>query len=183
MGYAAELWAVDPARVVDELTTPTLTPDHADTDLTDPEVVERWDECAAMVRDAIAEGGAQVAGALAAYVHVVLKTTGHFYGALDHTSAGGDEFRDDLLAGTFAATYGETAAAHLTLRSVAGLTWFDRPWFGWLDATEVRAALDHADRTAADRTTPSDHVEPLRVLDAALRRCARFDLGLVAAHV
>lgn len=141
------------------------------------------DECAALVAGAIGEGGGELVGELAEYVHVVVKTLGVFYGASDHTSAGGEDFRDAFLAGSSRAHFGAAFMGDLMDRSIAGLVWFERPSFGWVDADQIRAAVIHADEVGTLDGYPEHHVGQLLVLDRAVRRCAQFGLGIIGAYV
>lgn len=181
MGYTLELWAVRVGDVEAELATPTHR-SRADDDTMPEQLWRRWDDLAAAVAAKVASGGAEAGGDEALYVHAVVRALGHHYGALDHTSAGGEEFRRRFLPGPAADVLGRDFVARLVNRPIAGLTWADYPLFGWASAAELREAAAHAD-AAQNRVEVADHnVEPLHMLVRAVRQAARVGIDLVSAY-
>ncbi len=181
MGYTWEAWALDPARLVAELTSPGLAAGSVVVDPHDDVVVaavRRWDALAAQVAGAVRDGGGDLTGDLANYVVAVVRTLGSFAGSVGHTSSGGDWFRDDLMGGEVAGVLGRDTARDLLVRELAGLTVLDGPGLGWLDAAGCRAGAASAAAFAGDDSTTEDLWS---VLDA-LPRGIRAD-GLVTLYV
>jgi hypothetical protein len=101
MGYTLELYALTLERLTDELRSPTLVPtppavrpEH------DGELLETWAALAAATAEAIRSGGGELTWPLSGYVHVVVRSLGSRYGAIWHTSSGGEDFRGHLFGGT-----------------------------------------------------------------------------------
>ncbi len=174
MGYTVELWATPPGAVLAGLTTPQQTPPAVDM----PDEVEaEWASLAAHVADVVRSGGGPL---MAEHAHVVaanIRAAGFHYGSLDHTSSGGEEFRDQLLLGSAAARYGRDVVAQLLIRDLAGLSWEELPLLGHLTAGEVAEAAASIAGPVAEGEHPDDR-EVISVLDAAIGRAARFGLGL-----
>lgn len=138
MGYTLELWALRVPALEAELASPTIEAAAVEGDDTLPaDVVDRWEDLAGQVAAVVASGGGEVAGLLAVYVHAVVRSLGTHYGALDHTSGGGEEFRRRFLPGPAAARYGHEAVPKLVNRPIAGLSWGDYPLLGWLGTDEL----------------------------------------------
>jgi hypothetical protein len=183
MGYTLELWALRVRTLEAELASPSIQPAVVEGDDTLPaDVVDRWEDLAGQVAAVVASGGGEVAGLLAVYVHAVVRTLGTHYGALDHTSGGGEEFRRRFLPGPAAARYGHEAVAKLVNRPIAGLSWGDYPVLGWLGADELTRAVESAAALAGDLDEASADVAPLDVLDRAMARAAAVGIDLVAAY-
>lgn len=127
----------------------------------------------------IASGGGEITGTLSVYVHAVVRSMGSHYGALDHTSNGGEEFRRRFLPGPAAARFGRQAVANLLNRPIASLTWGDYPTLGWLGAGEAAQAAAHP---AAPGPVASADVGPLRTLERALERAGALGVDLVGAY-
>jgi hypothetical protein len=181
MGYTLELWALSVPALEDELRRPTLDPAAVPADgRTSAEILASWPALAAQVAEVVAAGGGEVAGTLSAYVHAVVRRLGVPYGALDHTSGGGNEFRRRFLSGVVAPQFGTDVVDHLLHRPIAGLTWADYPFLGWLSATEAQVAVG---RAAGVPVVAADaDVGPLRDLRLALELVGRRGLDLVSAY-
>lgn len=180
MGYTLELWALPVADLEAELAHPTLDPALAADDDTLPDgLAERWPDLARQVADVIASGGGEIAGMLSVYVHAVVRSMGTHYGALDHTSNGGEEFRRRFLPGPAAARFGRQAVARLLNRPIASLSWGDYPTLGWLGADEAAQA---AARPAPPGDVASADVRPLRTLERAVGRAGALGVDLVGAY-
>lgn len=82
----------------------------ADDDALPDGLAERWPDLARQVADVIASGGREIAGTLSVYVHAVVRSMGTHYGALEHTSNGGEEFRRRFLPGPAADRFGRRPA-------------------------------------------------------------------------
>ena len=181
MGYTLELWALAMASLEAELTTPGIEAERvAGDDSLPAEVAGRWPELAGQVAGVVASGGGEVAGTLAVYVHAVVRVMGTHYGALDHTSGGGDEFRRRFLPGPAADRFGKDAIAKLVNRPIAGLSWGDYPVLGWLSADELAQAVGSATGRREDEA--SADVAPLDALGRAMARAAAVHVDLVAAY-
>lgn len=183
MGYTLELWALPVSRLEAELRAPTLDPVALAGDARLPDVVRAaWSGHAAQIAEVVAAGGGEIAGTLSVHVHAVVRLLGTHYGALDHTSGGGDEFRRRFLPGPASDRVGPEVVANLLHRPIAGVTWADYPFLGWVSATEARAAAERA-RAATDVAppTPAD-VAPLRALTRALDLAGGRDLDLVSVY-
>ena len=181
MGYTLELRAVPVEAVIRELRAPSLGPDDLDDDTVPAEVVEGWHDLAVAVAETVAAGGGELAGDEAVYVQFVVRQLGTHYGELNHTSAGGPEFRDRFLAGPVAERFGPTFVTNLVNRPLAGLSWADYPAIGWATANELGAALATADATNGGAERPED-IEPLHTLDRAIRRAATMGLDIVTVY-
>ncbi|MGH9153887.1 MAG: hypothetical protein ACRD03_16180 [Acidimicrobiales bacterium] len=183
MGYTLELWALRLPALEAELASPTIEAAAVEGDDTLPaEVVERWEDLAGQVAAVVASGGGEVAGLLAVHVHAVVRALGTHYGALDHTSGGGEEFRRRFLPGPAAARYGHEAVARLVNRPIAGLSWGDYPVLGWLGNDELARAVASAAAPAGDLDEASEDVGPLDVLGRAMARAAAVGVDLVGAY-
>lgn len=165
-----ELWSAPPGAVRTALSSPSALPPAVDMP---DETRDSWFDLAPVVAGAVASGGGRLVAEYAHFVAAVVRSAGHHYGSLEHTSSGGEEFRRRFLPGPAATRYGHDAVAHLVSRDLAGLTWEEYPRLGHLTAAEV------AEVAAAITGPPAigDHPEdagPLAVLDGALTRTARF---------
>jgi hypothetical protein len=176
VGYTLELWAGSVDEIVGELRSPTNDGDALARAGVPDEVRRRWEQDAAVVAAALAAGGAVLDEEQSVHVGFVVRLAGHHYGALAHSSSGGDEFRRRFLPGPAARRFGFDAMAHLVNRPLAGLSWSAFPVIGWLDRAELREAA------AASRSEPwvdpddDEDAEPLSTLDRAIGRAS--DLGL-----
>ena len=179
MGYTVELWAARPGEVLqalaaaDPVPPPVPMPD---------ETRAGWAELAPMVARALRQGGARLVAEYANYVAGVVRAVGHYYGSLDHTSSGGDEFRRRFLSGPAAARYGRDSVAHLITRDLGGLVWEEYPRLGHLTADEVMAAADSVEAGPPDSADHPEDLGPLLELDRALTRAARYRLELHAIY-
>ncbi len=187
MGYTLELWATDIDALETELRAPTIDPATLDDDTgLVAELIDGWPTYATTIAAAIGDGGGEVGEELARYVWAVVRATGHFYGAVAHTSSGGDEFRTQFLPGPVATRIGRDAVADLVNRPLAGLTWADYPVIGHLHPAELTTALEHADNNNNDDEDggddDSDDAEDVYVIERAIRQAAHFHLGLVAVY-
>jgi hypothetical protein len=181
VGYTLELWAVPVEAVTKELRAPSLGPNHLDDATVPADVVDRWDDLAATVAEAVAAGGGELAGDEAVYAQLVVRQLGTRYGSLNHTSAGGPEFRNRFLAGPVAERFGRTFVSNLVNRPLAGLTWADYPTLGWVTTDELNAALATAETPSGGVERPED-VEPLHTLDRAIQRAATMGLDIITVY-
>ena len=159
MSYTWEAWALNPQRLLAELRTPSLAAAAVRIDPLDDVLVaahRRWDELGRPIADALATGGGDVAGDLANYVVLVVRSLGGFAGSVGHTSSGGEWFREELLGRDAAAVLGRDTVLRLLVRDLGGLTLLDGPMLGWLDLAECRAAADQIAGFAPDDDTSED---------------------------
>jgi hypothetical protein len=192
MGYTLELWASDIDGLLSELRSATIDPSTIDDDtgLVD-QLIDIWPSLASTVSEAIASGGGEIGDELALYVVAVVRARGHFYGALAHTSSGGDDFRSRFLPGPVAVRFGRQHVIDLINRSVDGLTWAEYPVVGYLTAAELADALAIADQAGPLDDTDSDDetgaesedIDDIHTMETAMRRATRFGLDLVAIYV
>ncbi|MCC2312769.1 hypothetical protein [Cellulomonas xiejunii] len=183
MGYTLELRVGSVDAVVAELAAPTLTvADVASTigfDL-DDEVVDRWSEIAQGVAQGTATAGGLLDEDSTAYVVAVLHRLTHWYGALVHSSSGGEEFRA-FLAGPADETFGGGLVEHLLGRELAGTTLEDDPSVGWVSNADLRAAVARGLPDDCGHLGPEDE-EDLVQLIAMVQRAAAGGLDLFAVY-
>lgn len=183
MGYTLELRVGSVDAVVAELRAPTLTgadvAQNTGFDL-DDEVVERWSELAQAVVRLSAAGGRLPDEQTTDYVMAVLNRMTHWYGALGHSSSGGDEFRA-FLAGPVDETLGGGIVDHLLGRELAGLTQEDYPSVGWVTNAELRAAVARGLPDDCGHLGPEDE-EDLVQLIAVVERAAAGGLDLFTVY-
>lgn len=177
MGYTLELWGLPVRRLLDELRAPTLGPDSA-RDHAAPQVLERWQALAQEVSAILGSGG-EVDGDRALYVVAVVRTLGEHMEALDHTSSGGEEFRE-LLDGPAARRLGPDLIDHLLGRPLEGLTWAEYPSIGWASAGELRRAADRMPPPAGEEVDP---FKILRNLDLTVRVGAETGSDIVSIYL
>jgi len=177
MGYTLELWGLPVRRLLDELRAPVLGADSA-RDHAAPHVLERWQALAQEVSAILASGG-EVGGDRALYVVAVVRTLGEHMEALDHTSSGGDEFRE-LLDGPAARRLGRDLIDHLLGRPLEDLTWAEYPSIGWASTGELRRA---ADRMAPPAGEEDDPFEILRNLELTVRIAAHTGRDIVSIYL
>ncbi|MGY4644478.1 hypothetical protein [Cellulomonas sp. URHB0016] len=188
MGYTWELRVTALDEVLDELRHPTLRPDalsELDALNLGAEAIGRWDELARTVAQAIGSGGGELTWPLSGYVHAVLRHRSRWYGAVGHSSSGGDDFRTGFLAGTAATTLGPELVGALANRPIAGLSTDGYPMFGWASNAELRSAV------AAGLTVPddleddpatADDVESLWTVVDVIERAAATGQDLVTLY-
>jgi hypothetical protein len=183
MGYTMALFATHVDELLDELRQPSIDPATIvdDTGLV-AALAPEWDALAATVADALAHGGGELSGALAQYVHAVISTRGHWYGALWHTSSGGETFRRDLLPGPLALRFGREAIARLVNRDLGGLTWNDHPYIGYLTTTELTEALNHTGHSPEAEPDGTEDDDAVATLEGAVERAVSFGLDLVSVY-
>lgn len=190
MGYTLELWAVSVATVEAELRAPSIDPAALDDEERVPATVRAaWPELATQIAEVVAAGGGEVAGTLSVYVHSVVRLLGTLYGALDHTSSGGEEFRRRFLPGPVSDRVGADTVRHLLHREIAGLSWGGYPYVGWVSAAEARAtaapataAPAPADGAGHDLAVVAADVAPLRALTRALELAGLRGLDLISVY-
>ncbi|MBX9245527.1 hypothetical protein ICW40_12010 [Actinotalea ferrariae] len=190
MGYTLELRAGSVERVAQELRRPTLTAAEvrarsgADTRHDDDveEVLARWPELAGAAAAGIAEGGGDVDGLLATYLHVVVRHLTHWYGAVAHTSSGGEDFRARLLPGPAAVVLGGELVQHLVTRDVAGLRASTYPMVGWASNAELRGAAAVGLVVPEGDAQQREDASALWTLVDAVERAAAGGLDLVGVY-
>lgn len=187
MGYTLALRVGSVERVVEELRRPTLTGaevrrgSSADADV--EEALARWPELAAAAASGIEAGGGDVDGLLATYVHLVVVHLTHWYGALAHTSSGGEDFRARLLPGPVAQAVGADVVQHLVTRDLAGLRASTYPMVGWVSNAELRVAAARGLAVpAAGGPGAEDDEAAVRTVVAAVERAASGGLDLVGVY-
>jgi hypothetical protein len=181
MGYTLELWAGSVARVEDELRQPAIDPARLAPGARPDGITATWSEDAAYLAAAIAAGGGAVDEKRALHVGFVVRHLGHHYGALSHTSSGGDEFRRRFLPGPATQRFGFDAMAKLVNRPLAALSWSAYPVIGWLNHNELVAAAATANAQPWPEQDDGD-AEPLAVLDRVVNRCADVGLDLLGLY-
>ncbi|ADG75411.1 hypothetical protein Cfla_2523 [Cellulomonas flavigena DSM 20109] len=184
MGYTLEMRAGSVDDVVAELRSPTVT--AADlagrvggTDLLD-EVIDRWSEYAQAAAQAAASGGGALDAGMAAYLVAVVQVRTHWYGALGHSSSGGEDFRA-FLAGPASDVLGRDLVRHLLNRELAGMSSPVYPWVGWVSNAELRAAVARGLPDVPEGLGPDDE-EALSRLVAAVARAASGGLDLLGVY-
>lgn len=184
MGYTLELRAGSVDAVVAELRAPTLGAGDVEgrrgDDAVLDAVIDRWSEYARAAAEGAAAGGGALDAGMAAYVVTVVRTLTHWYGALGHTSSGGDEFRA-FLAGAGARVLGGEAVRSLLNRELAGLSSGEYPFLGWVSNAELRAVVAAGLPEVGDELEPDDE-ESLHRLVAAVERAAATGLDLFAVY-
>lgn len=184
MGYTLELRVGSVDAVVAELRTPSLTAADVDELRGDDgvldDVLDRWAEFARAAADGAAAGGGALDPGMAAYVVAVVHRLTHWYGALGHTSSGGDAFRA-LLAGPATQVLGAELVRALLTRDLAGLTSGEYPFFGWVANAELRTVVERGLTAPAAGPGPDDE-EQLRRLVAAVERAANHGLDLFGVY-
>ncbi|UZN02109.1 hypothetical protein [Cellulomonas sp. S1-8] len=184
MGYTLELRAGSVDGVVAELREPTLSgadvaDQRGDDDLLD-EVVGRWSEFAHAAAQAARAGGGALDAGMASYVVAVVHGTTHWYGALGHSSSGGEDFRA-FLAGPVVQALGGDLVRHLLNRELAGMSSGEYPSVGWVSNAELRAAVAGGlPDDAGDLGTQDE--DGLLQLVAAVRRAAAGGLDLFGVY-
>jgi hypothetical protein len=174
MGYTLELWALPVNRLARELREPTLRSQDVKHAEGMEDIVERWAALAAEVAS-LTGRGAELSGDRARYVALVIRTLGSFYGALNHTSSGGMEFREQLRT-VGAQQVGAEVVDHLLERPLEGLEWFDYPLVGWVSARE----LENVPRTP---TFEVEEDENLHTLHQAAARAADLGTDVVSIYL
>ena len=172
MGYTLELWALPVDRLARELREPTLRSHDVEHAEGMEDVVERWPALAAEVAS-LTRRGAELSGDRARYVALVIRTLGSFYGALNHTSSGGTEFREQLRT-VGAQKVGAEVVDHLLERTLEGLEWFDYPLVGWVSAPELQSVA---------RTLAPGVDENLHTLHRAVARAADLGTDVVSIYL
>lgn len=195
MGYTLALRVGSVDQVAAELRRPTLDPAAVRAALArltsrgsveDPDVDEalaRWAELAAAAAAGVEAGGGDVDGLLATYVHLVVGHLTHWYGALAHTSSGGEDFRAGLLPGPVAQAVGADVVQHLVTRELAGLRASTYPMVGWVANVELRAVVERGIAVPAV-TGPGaeDDEDAVRTVVAAVERAGAGGLDLVGLY-
>lgn len=96
---------------------------------------------------------AQVTGGDVVAVADQVRAAGTFAGSIDHSSDGGDWFRQEFLGQLAAQLIGDQAAQHLLDRPIDGVTSTSDaqayPALGWLSHEEITEALTHAAHPAS----------------------------------
>lgn len=196
MGYTLALRVGSVDQVAAELRRPTLDPAAVRAALARPasrgavedpdvdEVLARWPELAAAAAAGVEAGGGDVDGLLATYVHLVVGHLTHWYGALAHTSSGGEDFRARLLPGPVAAAMGADVVQHLVTRDVAGLRASIYPMVGWVSNAELRAVVARGPAAAPVSAGPGseDDEDAVRTVVAAVERAAAGGLDLFGLY-
>jgi hypothetical protein len=167
------------AGSVDLVATELTEPSAALPDRLPPEVAERWPVHAAAIAAAITAGGTELDAEHTRHVAFVVRGSTYYYGALNHSSSGREDFRQRFRSGC---RLGHDTIAHLVERPLAGLTWSAYPVIGWLSNAELRAAI--AGPAAGSRTPPedADDGEALWTLERAMRRAADHQLDLLTIY-
>jgi hypothetical protein len=123
-------------------------------------------------------------GALAEAVVAAIGELGRPIGSVDHSSSGGDWFRDEIIAGPVAEVLGDELAGHLLSRPLNGITWPEYPGVGWATNPELRAAVARADEREDDVAgrLDSDDAELLETIVGAVRSAADSGSDLVTTY-
>lgn len=189
MGYTLELRAVSLDQLVGELISPSLSPAEISArpdDEGELEVLRCWSELAAEAAALIQSGGGEVAWPLSGYLQLLTRHFGRWFGALPHTSSGGDQFRDWFLPGLASATLGDELIHYLTGRPLVGLVWVEYPMFGWATNAELRKALLRGlgplDNSEELDLNTADSVEAVWALVDAVTQMATNELDLVTIY-
>lgn len=101
-------------------------------------------------------------------------------GSLDHSSAAGSWFRDELIGRRLAEVIGATPAAHLLNRPVDGFSWSGYPSLGWLSHAEIDSVLRTAIRPIDADDDESDHIATVL---SAFTRAADAGTDLVTVYM
>jgi hypothetical protein len=89
--------------------------------------------------------------------------------SVEHSSAAGEWFEDEVIGGPVAERLGADLAEHLLSRPLAGLVWNEFPSVGWMRNAEIRAALtDKARSNVPDPDTEEGEVVQT-IIDALVR--------------
>lgn len=103
-----------------------------------------------------------------------VRAAGILAGTIDHSSAGGEWFRDEFLGHLTATLLGDATAQHLLQRPMDGVTSTPAtaayPTLGWLSHQEITEALAQASHPVTVGAN-SDDTELLDTVLAALHRC------------
>jgi hypothetical protein len=117
---------------------------------------------------------------------LLLKVGGKPINGINHSSSGGDWFRDEFLDTAVAALLGSDTADHLLNRPLADLAWEDdRPWFGWLTQKELNVAvakLDAADLQTVTEPDDDETQEALQELSDTLHKCMGANSDVVTIY-
>ncbi|BCJ39908.1 hypothetical protein GCM10010168_27670 [Actinoplanes ianthinogenes] len=110
-----------------------------------------------------------------------LAVAGRPIDSVQHSSAAGDWFEDDVIGGPIAGHLGADLAGHLLSRPLAGLTWDEFPSVGWVRNAEIHAAL--TGRARADLPDPdTDEGDVVRTVIDALERVMESGQDLVTYY-
>ena len=143
------------------------------------ELKRRLHEDATVAAFAAAGGGDATPEVGDAVVRIVLGQ-GRELGALDHSSSGGDWFREELFGETIASVLGDDLAWHLLERPLEGITWPEYPSIGWVTNTELREALERRGELPGD--LDDDDVEAVQDVVSAVERAAESGSDLVTVY-
>ena len=184
MGYTLELRVGSVDGVVAELRAPTSTVADVEDQvgavgLLD-EVVDRWPEFAQAAAQAAAAGGGALDAGMASYLVAVVHRMTHWYGALGHSSSGGEDFRA-FLAGPATQVLGRELVRHLLNRDLAGMSSGEYPSVGWVSNAELRAAVAGGLPDRPPALAPEDEEGLLRLV-AAVERAAAGGLDLFGVY-
>jgi hypothetical protein len=101
--------------------------------------------------------------------------------SVEHSSAAGEWFEDEVIGGPVAERLGADLAEHLLSRPLAGLVWNEFPSVGWVRNAEIRAAL--TDKARADVPDPdTDEGEVVQTIIDALVRVMESGQDLVTYY-
>ena len=154
MGYIMNLWAAPVDELADRLRATGADDDPAGRPATpaQTDAVASW----------LAEAGRPV-------------------DSVEHSSAAGEWFEDEVIAGPVAERLGADLAEHLLSRPLAGLVWKEFPSVGWVRNAELRAAL--TDKARADVPDPNtDEGEVVQTIIDALVRVTESGQDLVTYY-
>jgi len=144
--------------------------------------VEVGDEIREQVAAALA--GDEIVHADAAvsrYLADVVRHHTHWWGGLQHSSSGGDSFREDFRA-EIGASFGSDFAGHLLGRPVYNrLAAVDHPLVGWLSAAEVVEAAAHFGSINPPR--PSEQSEMFRRVRPVVERAVALELAIFTLYI
>ena len=110
-----------------------------------------------------------------------LEEAGRPIDSVQHSSAAGEWFEDDVIGGPIAGHLGADLAGHLLSRPLGGLTWDEFPSVGWARNAEIRAALTGQARDGLP-DPDTDEGEVVRTVIDALARVVESGQDLVTYY-
>ena len=115
----------------------------------------------------------------------LLRELGAPVDAVDHSSAGGEWFREHFIYEVLGGLIGRDTAGHLFDRPLAGTTWSSYPSMGWLTRDELAAAVAALDQAGPEPLAGQDDLESeeeLELVTEILQMAAATGRDLVTVY-
>jgi len=132
----------------------------------------------------IIAGGGEVDEEAAVEVVQVVRELAEPIDMVEHSSSGGDWFREEVIGGLVADAIGADLAEHLLDRPLEGLVWDEYPSVGWAANAELRDAVARLDALGEDPAEglPLEEAMIVGTVFAALRKVVADGVDLVTVY-